>query len=152
MTVGRNFHVSWKKTLYSRERHFRNLVSNGVNEFVASANRPQGTVALRLVLWKAAFKGFLLDPITGIGIGNYRIIDQIIQQLRHIMKQSAKEKVDWDKVTADTTIKAIGFDSLSILDLVYDIQQQLNVEFEAEELARIDTVGRLASFLQSKMK
>ncbi len=53
-----------------------------VGEFVASAERPQGTVALRLVLWKAAWLGFLTNPLTGIGIGNYRIIDQIIPELR----------------------------------------------------------------------
>jgi acyl carrier protein len=77
--------------------------------------------------------------------------EAIIAQLRHIMKQSSREKVDWDSVTAESTIESIGFDSLSILDLVYDIQQSFHVEFEAESLAGVKTVGQLADFLKSKM-
>ena len=53
-----------------------------VSELVASLHRPQGTVALRLVLWTAAIKGFLTNPITGVGIGNFKVIEQIVPQMR----------------------------------------------------------------------
>jgi len=77
--------------------------------------------------------------------------EEIIKMLRHIMKQSSHEKVDWDTVTRESTIDSLGFDSLSILDLVYDIQTTCHVAFEAEELIGIKTVGELATFLKSKM-
>jgi acyl carrier protein len=76
---------------------------------------------------------------------------EIIAKLRHIMKQSSQVKVDWETVTADTVIGALGFDSLSILDLVYDIQQAFGITFEAELLAGVKTVGQLADFLKSKI-
>lgn len=47
----------------------------------ASLERPQGTVALRLVLWSAAWKAFLSSPIVGIGIGNFRLVYQIIPEV-----------------------------------------------------------------------
>lgn len=76
--------------------------------------------------------------------------DDIIQKLRHVMKQSSREKIDWDTVGADSQIQSLGFDSLTVLDLVYDIQQQFSVQFEAEELTKVKTVGHLAAFLGEK--
>ena len=46
------------------------------------ADQPTGTILLRLSLWKAAFNGFLLDPLTGIGIGNFRVIDDLLTNLK----------------------------------------------------------------------
>ncbi|MEW5923927.1 MAG: O-antigen ligase family protein [Candidatus Zixiibacteriota bacterium] len=46
------------------------------------AEQPKGTILLRLSLWKAAIEGFLLDPITGIGIGNFRVIDDLLTHLK----------------------------------------------------------------------
>jgi len=53
-------------------------------EFVASADNPEGTVALRLVLWKTAFRTFLDHPVFGIGIGNFRIVHELYPEL-HIV-------------------------------------------------------------------
>jgi O-antigen ligase len=53
-------------------------------EFVASAESPEGTVALRLVLWKTAWATFLDHPFTGIGIGNFRIVHELYPEL-HIV-------------------------------------------------------------------
>jgi len=74
----------------------------------------------------------------------------IVGRLRQIMMTSSVKKLDWDAVTDDTTIASLGFDSLSILDLIYDIQQNFKVDFDAEELAAVKTVGQLATFLQQK--
>lgn len=76
--------------------------------------------------------------------------EEIIEKLKEAMKGSTEVQVDWDSVSEETTIGSLGFDSLSILDLIYDIQQLLEVEFEAEEIVEIKTVGALADFLQSK--
>jgi acyl carrier protein len=77
--------------------------------------------------------------------------NEMLLKLRHVMKQSSPEKVDWDSVDMASTIESLGFDSLTILDLVYDIQQEFGIEFEAEGLATVKTVGDLINFLKSKM-
>ena len=77
--------------------------------------------------------------------------NDILLKLRHVMKQSSPEKVDWNSVTPASPIESLGFDSLTILDLVYDIQQEFGIEFEAEGLAAVRTVGDLVNFLKSKM-
>ena len=76
--------------------------------------------------------------------------EEIIVKLRHTMKQSSEADVDWDALTGDSAIDSLGFDSLSILDLIYDIQQEFGVEFEATDMATIKTVTALAAFLEEK--
>jgi acyl carrier protein len=76
--------------------------------------------------------------------------DDTLARLRNAMKQSSKAKVDWNTISPDTAIQSLGFDSLSILDLIYDIQQEFGMEFEAEELVRVKTVRELVDFLEKK--
>jgi acyl carrier protein len=75
---------------------------------------------------------------------------ETIARLRELMKQTSQAEVDWDAITEQTAIQSLGFDSLSILDLVYDIQQAFGLEFEAADMVGIETVGQLAEFLQAK--
>ena len=77
--------------------------------------------------------------------------NQIIERLRKIMEKTSKAAVDWKTVNGNTAIASLGFDSLSILDLIYDIQQEFGLEFEAEQMVGVKTVSQLAEFLKSKM-
>ncbi len=77
--------------------------------------------------------------------------NQITERLRGIMEKTSKATVDWSAVNGSTAIASLGFDSLSILDLIYDIQQEFGLEFEAEQMVGVKTVSQLAEFLKSKM-
>jgi acyl carrier protein len=73
-----------------------------------------------------------------------------MSRLRSVMKKASNENVDWDAVKEEDTIESLGFDSLTILDLIYDIQQKFSLQFEAETLVGVKTVGELADFLQDR--
>jgi len=77
--------------------------------------------------------------------------DEVIRKLREEMKVSSTEEADWDAVRAETTIESLGFDSLSILDLIYDVQQAFGLSFDAEKLVDVRTVGDLADFIQKEL-
>jgi acyl carrier protein len=74
----------------------------------------------------------------------------IVEKLKQTMKESSQDAAEWDTITEDTTVESLGFDSLSILDLIYDIQQAFEIEFDAEEMVTVSTVGELATFLEAK--
>lgn len=76
--------------------------------------------------------------------------DDVMEELKNLMKSASREKVDWDQVTEASTIESLGFDSLTVLDLIYDIQQAFDLEFDAEELVDVRTVGQLGDFLHQK--
>ncbi|MDA3797629.1 MAG: acyl carrier protein [Kiritimatiellae bacterium] len=76
--------------------------------------------------------------------------EDVISKLAEVMKSVSQEDVDWDSISADTKIESLGFDSLSILDLMYDIQQEFDIEIEGEEIVDIKTIDQLAAFIIEK--
>ncbi len=78
--------------------------------------------------------------------------EKIMQTLRNIVEQSTVEPIDIENITEDTTIGELGFDSLSVLDLIYDVQQSFGLDFEVQELVAINAVGELIDFLEEEMK
>ncbi len=74
----------------------------------------------------------------------------IIQQLREIMEMSATEELDWSNYGPHSTIESLGLDSLTILDLLYDVEQELGVHLEAKDITSIRTIGEMTSLLIEK--
>ena len=74
----------------------------------------------------------------------------IIGRLRDILRESSEEDRDWDEVGAETTIESLGFDSLSILDLLYDVDQEFDIHLEAAEVIDLRTVGEIAALLKER--
>ncbi len=73
--------------------------------------------------------------------------EQMRQRLEGLMEQSSAEDVAWSTVTDETTIESFGFDSLSVLDLLFDLEQEFSIVIEAEEMLNIKSVGDLLDFL-----
>lgn len=73
--------------------------------------------------------------------------EQIIGQLRGILVESSTIEYDWDSFGATTTIESLGLDSLTILDLLYDIEEEIGVHLEAKEVLKITTLGELVDLL-----
>ena len=77
--------------------------------------------------------------------------EEVLEKLRGLMKAASREAIDWDAVDDTAAIETLGFDSLTLLDLIYDIQQAFDLEFDAEELIDVRTVGELGAFLQERL-
>ena len=54
-------------------------------------------------------------------------------------------------VGESTEVAELGIDSLAMLDLIYDVQQEFGIEFDPQELVRVRTVGQLAAFIEERM-
>ena len=54
-----------------------------------------------------------------------------------------------DEITRDTTFESLGIDSLDMVEMVMDMEQELGVDLELEE--KIATVGELVDFVESKL-
>lgn len=76
--------------------------------------------------------------------------DEIMEGLGRVIEDSAAEDVDWSEVTAATTLESFGFDSLAVLDLIFDIEQEFGVKIPAEDMLKMATVGDLVVYLSNK--
>ena len=61
------------------------------------------------------------------------------------------EHIDCDvsEITADTTFESLGIDSLDTVEMVMQLEEELDVELELEE--KVETVGALVAFVESKL-
>jgi acyl carrier protein len=73
--------------------------------------------------------------------------EQIRKRLEDVLEQSSADEVEWETVTDETPIESFGFDSLSVLDLLFDLEQEFSIQIQAEDMLEIKTVGHLVDFL-----
>ena len=72
----------------------------------------------------------------------------ILERLRDVLRDSAVEERDWDAVAPETTIESLGFDSLTILDVLYDVEEEFGVALEPKQVVKTRTVGEIVGLLQ----
>ena len=74
---------------------------------------------------------------------------EILAKLRSLMADAIPlaraegDEIDWQQVSEGDAIAKLGFDSLAMLDLLYDIQQTFEIELDPRELSQVTTVGHL---------
>ena len=77
--------------------------------------------------------------------------DEIQTRLKALLEAQPEIQVDVTKITEETAFDDVGFDSLSILDFMYEMEEQFGIQLEVKDLLGLDTVGDLIGHLQEKM-
>jgi acyl carrier protein len=77
---------------------------------------------------------------------------EIYDRLGKILRESTASEVDWGTVSEETTIESLGFDSLTILDLLFDIDEEFGLETSAKDILDIGTVGEMVTFLEKRLE
>ena len=67
-----------------------------------------------------------------------------------LVNYAAKQlELDAAEITPDSTFESLGIDSLDIVEMVMDLEDELGIELELEE--KIATIGELVAFVESKL-
>ena len=73
------------------------------------------------------------------------MLELIRQNLREMLS------VDPSEITMDTRfVEDLGVDSLDMVELIQNLEEEYNVEFDAEDMSELKTVGEVISYLQDK--
>jgi acyl carrier protein len=71
-------------------------------------------------------------------------------QMDEIKRQFAA-KVHRDSIDEKESLKELGLDSLDVMELVLNLEEKYNIQFEEAELASFKTVGDLYSVIEKKL-
>ena len=67
------------------------------------------------------------------------------------IKNMFAEKVKVDNVDPNMELKALGLDSLDLVELIMDIEEKYGVEFSNEELMSFKTVEDVLKSIEKKL-
>ena len=73
-----------------------------------------------------------------------------LQRLVRVVSDSLPDVPDPASITADTPLVSFGVNSLVLIDLIFDLEQEFGVKLAAEELMSLKTVGELAAHLERR--
>ena len=62
---------------------------------------------------------------------------------------AAQLDIPAEEITRETTFEGLGIDSLDMVEMVMDLEEELGVHLEMEE--KVSTIGELVDFVQSKL-
>jgi acyl carrier protein len=85
------------------------------------------------------------------GAGGNVTREQIVDVLRELLARQEQLKVSVDTITLDSRIDRLGFDSLSVLDFVYDMESRFKVPIEIADLVALERVDELVEYLRRKL-
>jgi acyl carrier protein len=85
------------------------------------------------------------------GAGGNVTREQIVDALRELLARQEQLKVSVDTITLDSRIDRLGFDSLSVLDFVYDMESRFKVPIEIADLVALERVDELVEYLRRKL-
>jgi acyl carrier protein len=75
---------------------------------------------------------------------------QIITGLKELLAQHKQLKAPLDRLAEDSRLSQIGFDSITILDFLYDIETRFGVQVEMTDLIHMDRVQDLIDYLETR--
>ena len=78
--------------------------------------------------------------------------EEIVSALRELLRKQKQLKVEVETIQLDTRFDQIGFDSLSILDFMYDVENRFNIVPEMADLVRMQKVSDLIGYLHTRVR
>lgn len=77
--------------------------------------------------------------------------EQITERMKELLTRQPHLKTDVAAVNEATKLDQVGFDSISILDFMYDVEASFGIETEVADLVKFETVKDLLDYIQIKL-
>lgn len=84
------------------------------------------------------------DPIIIERGKNMAVVDTV--------KNILAKRVDVSNLKEDDDLSALGLDSLDLVEVMIDIEEELGVEFTSDEISSLNTLKDVLSLIETKTK
>ena len=68
------------------------------------------------------------------------------------VKSILKEKVDISNLKESDSLSSLGLDSLDLVEIMLQIEDELGVEFTSDEIANLSTLKDVVNLIERKVK
>jgi len=76
---------------------------------------------------------------------------EIVAALRELLERQELLRVDIAAIALDTRLDRLGFDSLSVLDFLYDAEHRFKMSIDIADLVALERVDELVEYLRRKL-
>ena len=72
----------------------------------------------------------------------------------NIQERLAKIFIKYNNATLakETSLKELGLDSLDLVEVMMEIEEEFSIQFEDEEMISLKTIGDVFALIESKIK
>ena len=71
---------------------------------------------------------------------------------KKVVSEILSKRVDVSNLKEEDSLKDLGLDSLDLVEVMLEIEEALNVEFDSEEIGNLSTLGSVLELINSKIK
>ena len=71
-----------------------------------------------------------------------------MERLSKVFKKYSKNNT----LTVESSLKDLGLDSLDLVEVIMDIEEEFDIQFEDDEMLSLKTVADVLSTIESKIK
>ena len=72
--------------------------------------------------------------------------------IRKTVSDILAKRVDVSKLKEEDSLKEIGLDSLDLVEVMLEIEEVLNIEFDSEEIVNLTTLQSVLDLIATKIK
>lgn len=62
------------------------------------------------------------------------------------------KRVDISNLKETDSLSGLGLDSLDLVEVMLEIEEELGIEFDSDEISQVDTLGDVLKLIESKIK
>lgn len=73
-------------------------------------------------------------------------------QVLEIVRKIIKERKRIDCIELDTRLDSLNFDSLDIVEISLELEDEFHIDFTSEEITSLVTIGDLVKIIERKRK
>ncbi len=72
--------------------------------------------------------------------------------IKKVVSEILSKRVDVSSLKEEDKLTALGLDSLDLVEVMLEIEDQLHIEFDSNEIGEVSTLGDVLKLIETKLK